>query len=34
MARRYAREVAMKLFYQKELSGQADIDAVIAMDAD
>jgi N utilization substance protein B len=24
----------MKLFYQKELSGQADIDAVIAMDAD
>ena len=32
MARRDAREIAMKLFYQKELAGEADIDAVLAIE--
>ncbi|NLX71284.1 MAG: transcription antitermination factor NusB [Clostridiales bacterium] len=32
MARRDAREVAMKLFYQKELAGEADIDSVLSLE--
>ncbi len=33
MARKDAREVAMKLLYQKELSGEADLDSLLTMES-